>query len=119
MPTYSITVERGKTSGTLTYTGSITISTTCWWDLVKKIPARTYSGCSATTMATKKNSEGKPREAVYLPDVPGYKGIFIHMGTSSAWSDGCIVIAESEIKKLYADIKPKNGTNVTVVVKDT
>ena len=66
----------------------------------------------------KKNSAGNPREAIYLPSVPGYSGIFIHMGSSSAWSDGCIVIAESEIKRIYNDVTPKDGHNVTVEVVD-
>lgn len=118
MADYNITVERGKTEGTLKYSGTFELSTKCWWDLVKKIPANSYSGCSATTMAKKKNSAGEPREAIYLANVPGYKGIFVHMGTSSAWSDGCIVIAEAQIKKIYNDVMPKDGRNVTVLIKD-
>ncbi|MBI3469279.1 MAG: L,D-transpeptidase [Planctomycetes bacterium] len=118
MANYTIDIKRGKDSGTLTYSGGVSVSTTCWWDPKRKIPARTYTGCSATTMATKKNSLGKPREAIFFPDVPGYKGIFIHMGTNAAWSDGCIVIAEAEIKKIYNDILPKDGKNVTVTVSD-
>jgi len=116
MSDYKITVERGKSEGTLTYKGSIDLSTKCWWDLVKKIPSGTYPGCSATTMNKKKNSAGNPREAIYIPDVLGFSGIFIHMGKSSNWSDGCILISESEIKKIYDDIKPKDGRNVTVEV---
>lgn len=115
---YTITVERGKATGTLTYAGSVTVTARCWWDLMKKIPAATYTGCSATTMSTKKNSRGGPREAVYFPEVPGFRGIFIHMGTSAKWSDGCIVINETDMLKIYNDIDPKNGRNVTVTVKD-
>lgn len=118
MPNYNITVERRKNDGTLSYSGASKLSTTCWWDPIKKIPAGTYAGCSATMMATKKNSEGKPREAIYIANVPGYKGIFIHMGVGASWSDGCIVIAESEIKRIYADVQPKDGANVTVAVTD-
>jgi len=117
---YTIYVDRGKKEGTLRYdSGKVHVSTTCWWDPDKKIPANTYSNCSATTMSTKKNSKGKAREAIYFPSVPGYTGIFIHMGTSSAWSDGCIVIRESELLKIYNSITPKGGKNVTVVVKDS
>ena len=119
MPQYTITVERGKTSGKLEYKGSITLSTTCWWDLVNKIPANTYTGCSATKMTTKKDSEGRPREAIYFPNVPGHTGIFIHKGTSSTWSKGCIVIAECDCKKIYEDIKPKDAQNVTVLINDS
>jgi hypothetical protein len=40
------------------------------------------------------------------------------MGTNAEWSDGCIVIVESEIKKIYNDILPKDGKNITVNVTD-
>jgi hypothetical protein len=118
MAAYSINVRRGKKNGTLTYSGGAIVSTTCWWDPVKKIPAGTYTGCSATTMAKKKNSSGQPREAIFLPNVPGFKGIFIHMGTGPGWSDGCVVIVETEILRIYNDILPKNGKNVTVIISD-
>jgi hypothetical protein len=119
MAKYTIRVDRGKSDGTLKFNhGSVSVSTKCWWDPKVKIPASTYTGCSATTMATKKNSKKKPREAILIPSVPGHAGIFIHMGTSAAWSDGCIVIKESEVLKIYKEIDPKNGKNVDVVVKD-
>jgi hypothetical protein len=69
-------------------------------------------------MDSKLNSAKKPREAVFIPNVAGFKGIFIHMGTGPNWSDGCVVIKEPEIKKIYNDIAPKNGKNVTVVISD-
>jgi hypothetical protein len=119
---YTINVSRGLVNGTLSFTsGSTQINTTCYWDSQHKIPAGTYEKCSATTMAHKKNSLGNPREAVYIPDVKGYAGIFIHMGKKpfKNWSDGCIVIEENEMLKLYNSISPKNGHNVTVVVTDT
>lgn len=118
MASYSITVKRGAQQGDLSYAGSISVQATCWWDPQKKIPAGTYTGCSATTMATKTNSAGNPREAVFIPNVPGFTGIFIHLGTNAAWSDGCIVINESDLLRIYNDITPKNGQNVTVVVQD-
>lgn len=116
---YQITVKRAKSSGTLTFSGAgKTISTSCYWDPLKKIPAGTYSGCSATTMANKKNSAGKPREAVFIANVPGFSGIFIHMGKPpyTSWSDGCIVIEESKIIDIYNAISPKDGRNVKVVI---
>lgn len=114
---YTINVTRGTNNGTLTYTnGGVSVSTTCWWDPNQKIPANTYNGCSATTMSTKLNSQGSPREAIYIANVTGYSGIFIHMGTGPAWSDGCIVIDENDLLVIYNDIEPKNGNNVTVHV---
>jgi hypothetical protein len=118
MASYEITVRRGKTKGTLTYSGGISVTSTCWWDLKRKIPAATYPGCSATTMNTKLNSKKKPREAIFLPNVKGFKGIFIHMGTGPDWSDGCVVIVEEDLLKIYNDIVPKNGQNVTVIISD-
>lgn len=90
----------------------------CYWDLTKKIPAGTYSNCSATTMARKKNSKGLPREAIFLPDIAGFSQIFIHMGKPpyEKWSDGCVVIEESKMTEIYNAISPKNGKNVTVVI---
>ena len=116
---YKIEVKRLVKDGTLTYTsGTKTITAKCYWDLAKKIPAGTYKHCSATTMAKKKNSRGMPREAVYIPNVAGFIGIFIHMGKPpyENWSDGCVVIDEDKIIEIYNDIKPKDGKNVTVVI---
>lgn len=117
--TYKITVIRGDKKGVLTFkSGDKTITSDCYWNESKKIPARTYEECSATTMARKKNSKGKPREAVFIPNVPGFSGIFIHLGKVpyEKWSDGCIVIPENKIIEIYNAIKPKDGKNVTVSV---
>ncbi|MCG6969147.1 MAG: DUF5675 family protein [Gammaproteobacteria bacterium] len=119
---YTINVSRGLATGTLSFTsGQTKVNTTCYWDTNRKIPAGTYEKCSATTMSHKKNSLGNPREAVYIPDVKGYSGIFIHMGKNpfENWSDGCIVIAENEMLKLYNAISPKNSHNVKVVITDS
>ncbi len=119
---YTIEVERKTSKGTgiLTYKhGAVSVNTTCWFELANPIPAKRYIGCSATHMQTKKNSKGQKREGIYLPDEQTKRrGIFIHMGTSSAWSDGCIVIKEKEMLKIWNSIHPKNGRNVTVVVKN-
>jgi hypothetical protein len=114
---YKIEVERSQNEGRLHYTGTINVSTTCWWDPQRKIPAGTYANCSATYMATKQNSAGGPREAIYIPSIPGFSGIFIHMGNNASWSDGCIVIREPEMLRIFADINPKDGRNVTVTVR--
>ena len=53
---------------------------------------------------------------IFFPSVPGYTGIFIHKGTSSAWSRGCIVIAEQEMLRIWNAITPKDGRNITVIV---
>ncbi|VAX05472.1 hypothetical protein MNBD_GAMMA26-1573 [hydrothermal vent metagenome] len=116
---YNIDVKRLVKDGTLTYTSSTkNISTKCYWDQAKKIPADTYGGCSATTMTRKKNSKGQPREAIFIPNVKGFSGIFIHMGKPpyESWSDGCIVIDEDKMLEIYDDISPKDGKNVKVVI---
>ncbi|MAY74312.1 MAG: hypothetical protein CMJ31_06220, partial [Phycisphaerae bacterium] len=102
----------------LRYAGSKAFTTNCWWDPAVRIPAGTYSGCSATRMRTKTNSRGEKREGVFLPSVPGHRGIFVHMGTNSSWSDGCIVLPERQMLDMWNDIEPKNGRNVTVHVID-
>jgi hypothetical protein len=116
---YTITVKRKSTDGDLTFSGGkIVVKAKCYWNTSKKIPAGTYTGCSATTMANKKNSKGLPRVAIFIPNVKGYTGIFIHMGKPpyKNWSDVCIVIDESKIIKIYKAISPKNGRNVKVVI---
>jgi hypothetical protein len=40
------------------------------------------------------------------------------MGTGPDWSDGCVVIVEEELLKIYNDIVPKNGKNVTITISD-
>lgn len=116
---YKINIKRLSTKGTLTFKGlNKSITTDCYWNQSKKIPAGTYSSCSATTMARKKNSNGKPREAVFIPDVKGFSGIFIHMGKPpyEKWSDGCIVIDENKIIEIYNSINPKDAHNVEVTI---
>ncbi len=69
-------------------------------------------------MTNKHNSQGAPREAIFIPGVVGYSGIFIHMGTSPSWSDGCIVIEKANMLKIYRQINPKNGHNITVSIQN-
>lgn len=119
MMIYTINIKRSVRDGILTFTSAgKTISTTCYWDTARKIPAGTYLNCSATTMARKKNSAGKPREAIFIPHVKGFSEIFIHMGKPpfEKWSDGCIVIEENKIIDIYNAIAPKDGHNVTVMI---
>ncbi len=72
----------------------------------------------ADTLTYKKNSKGSAREAIYIPHVVGFDGIFIHMGTGPIWSNGCIVIEEENLLTIYNDIKPQDGENVTVYIRD-
>jgi len=118
--TIEVTREISKGTGTLTYKhGAVSINTTCWFELAKPIPAKKYIRCSATHMQTKKNSKGQKREGIYLPDNQTNRGgVFIHMGANSSWSEGCIVIKEAEILKIWNSINPKDGENVTVIVKN-
>jgi len=115
MADYTIEVKRGEKDGTLTCREA-KVNTTCWWDMSNKkgrIPADTYNGCSATQMATKK------LDAIFIPGVPGWTGIFIHPGSGPKASKGCIVIKKAEMVKLYSAIEPKDGRNVTVKVIDS
>lgn len=93
-----IRVERGKAPswrGKLTYKGNIHLSVDCYW------------------------------EAIFLPSVPGFRGIFIHYGKNlhkvdhvCIWSDGCIVLDEAHVLAIWNDITPLNGHNVRVTVVD-
>ncbi len=95
----------------------ILVSTTCWFERENPIQEKEYICCSATVMGTNRNSMGQPREAIFLPNNQTNRaGIFIHMGTSPAWSEGCIVIEEEEILRIWNTIHPKNAGNVTVIV---
>jgi len=119
---YSITVTRdGIDNGQCVYNGSFKHVCNCWWDPPDAIPAGTYSGCSATYMASAKNSTGGKREAVFLPGVPKRTGIFLHYWPGKdlkVWSDGCILLLEPDILLIWNDITPKDGKNVTVKVQD-
>lgn len=124
--TYSITVLRGTgETGTLTFShGGVEISTTCYWDNGNRIAAASYTGCSATRMATKpdpQNPELK-RMGIYLPGAvspnTGAADIFIHEGPDASWSDGCIVLPRAQMEAMWNAITPKDGANVTVLVAD-
>jgi hypothetical protein len=123
---YEINVVRGKSKGRLTFSfGDVTVDTGCWWDPNVVAVAGTYTGY-ATHMANKKNSRGTKREAIWFgKHVPiahrtrKSNDIFIHMGTSSAWSDGCIVAAENEVLKIWNAISPKEQANVSINVSDS
>lgn len=119
--TYTINIARPVGAeieeGTIEFKDDgVTISATCWWDKVNRIDAGTYTRCSKTHMATLKI------EAIYLPDavskVTGAKEIFIHRGSSPDNSNGCIAVEASAFATLWQHIKPLNGQNVTVVIKD-
>jgi len=115
-----ITITRDKKQGTLSYSNadSVKVQTACWWDPDKKIPPGEYKNCSATTMSSKKNSQGQPREAIFIPGVEGFSGIFIHMGNDPSWSDGCVVVKENRLLDIYNDIDIKDGENITVSIQD-
>lgn len=125
---YEIFVQRIKSpawSGTLTYKGTIDLSAKCYWNPLKRIPEYDNVKCSKTRMDTKTSSKGKKREAIFLPSVPGHRGIFIHYGKNldkvdqvSIWSDGCIVLNEEDVLAIWNDITPENGHNVHVTVVD-
>ena len=124
--TYEIRVVRRNKDGTLTFrNGNINISETCWWDPEVVIDAGTYTAY-ATRMANKDDgSDGGKREGIWLGKGVPYNGgqgksngIFIHKGTSAAWSDGCIVLSGAKVYEMWTSINPKEKPNVTVVVED-
>jgi hypothetical protein len=90
--------------------GKEEFSTPCWEDPKNLIEAKTYTGCSTTTM------KSKGLKSVYLPDSQtGKTGIFIHAGSSPKNSDGCIVCASDKIGKIY-DMIERDLRNITVIV---
>ena len=112
---YSINVQLlGRNEGTLTYKGKINVKTVCWFHPTKRIASRRYGGCSATKMTS------RGYLGIYIPNVPGMSGIFIHKGTSNpVWTQGCIVIPSNTMEKIWKDITPKDAKNVTVTVVDS
>lgn len=124
---YTINVVRKGKKGKLTFmNGDVSVNTTCWWDPALVVDAGTYDSCYATRMANKRDGhDGGKREGIWFgPTVKCNKGtknsnqIFVHKGTSAAWSDGCIVCAESEVIKIWNCVQPKDTANVTVVITD-
>ena len=124
---YTIKVKRNEKKGKVIYNnGTVSVDTTCWWDPAVKIDAGTYSGCYATRLANKNDGyDGGKREGIWFGKGVKYNNgtgtadqIFIHKGTSASWSDGCIVIAENELIKIWNSINPKDTPNVTVEVTD-
>lgn len=123
---YTINVKRKEKTGRLTFKhGNISVDTTCWWDPEVKVDPGEYTGY-ATRMASKNDGhDGGKREGIWFgTGVPVNKGtrtsngIFIHKGTSAAWSDGCIVIVESAVIKIWNAITPKEQPNVSIVIED-
>ena len=126
MGTYRITVERPAApayEGSFTFEDdavpSATFTTDCYWDPDKRIPGRTYDGCSLTTMATKK------RDGIFIPGVQGFTGVFIHKGEHlpslkwiKIWSDACVLVEPGIMTQLAERIRPRDGRNVTVIVKE-
>ena len=128
---YEIRIVRRGNDGTLTFRhGGVNISETCWWDPKVVINAGEYPGY-ASRMENKLDgltvdARGKKRrEAIWLgKGVPYGKGkgksngIFIHKGVDPSWSDGCIVLPEQHVFKIWSEIQPKERPVVTVVVED-
>lgn len=125
MANYSIVVDRnGLATGTVRYEGTFSFQCPCWWDPGEQIPNGVYAGCSATHMATKLNPRKRPREGIFLPNVPARTGIFIHYWPGPGadvrvWSDGCALLTDADMLRIWNDISPKNGRNVTVTVQSS
>jgi hypothetical protein len=124
---FKIDVVRGSgEKGNLTFqNGDVSVDTTCWWSKDHRIDTGTYTG-AATRMASKDDgSDGGKRQAIYLGKgvkcnygTESHDGIFIHKGTGPSWSEGCIVIVEHELLKIWNAISPKEQYNVTIDVSD-
>ena len=100
---YTITVtfnEYGTWENGVLEFSPLGIRTQCWFD--GSTPLRrgnTYSG-AITYMSKKEDSvTGGPRPGIFL-NIPG-RQIFIHEGTSKAWSQGCIVIPRDVMLKIW------------------
>lgn len=132
--TFTIIVERGEHEGTLKFShGTVSVNTRCWWDEANRIDTGTYTGY-ASWMANKQEPDGLPcpwkNNNKYRPGIWFGKGvksqggtkvndqIFIHKGTSAAWSDGCIVCASGEVLKIWNEVTPKDAPNVSIIVSD-
>ena len=122
MSQYTVRIVRGSETGRLSFNhAGLQIHTTAYWDEKVRIPAGVYTGCSATRMTNKTvPGTNEKRPGIFIPNVKGHSGIFIHMGRRpfSNWSDGCIVIEEGKMDTLWNAIEPKDGRNVTVVVSE-
>ena len=125
-PSYSIDILRKSADGVLSFkSGSINISTTCWWDPDIVIDGGTYVGY-ATRMANKTDgTDGGKREGIWLGKGVPYNsgagkanGIFIHKGTGPSWSDGCIVLSSALVYQMWSAINPKEKANITVPGRD-
>ena len=127
MSKYVIRIHRRPSFGDFVFEkdGKEVLSTTCYWDLKKKIRAGKYKWCRATKMSTKKDSKDKTkkRKGIWIPGVPFYQGIFIHEGdttnydTIDKWSDGCIILEYNDMERVWNSITPKSDY-VVVEIED-
>ncbi|MBT0957283.1 hypothetical protein IV417_07795 [Alphaproteobacteria bacterium KMM 3653] len=123
---YLIDVLRKENDGILTFTGGgVNVSTTCWWDPNMVINAGKYAAY-ATRMSNKDDGvNGAKREGIWLGRGVKYNkgansgnGAFIHKGTGPSWSDGCIIVVESELLAIWNAIQPKETANIEVTIRD-
>ena len=131
MAGFIINIVRDWRQGRLTFEhGSISVDFLCWWDPDVVIEAGAHSGY-ATRMANKddgytKDANGKTkREAIWLgKGVPicnqgrTSNDIFIHHGTGSESSDGCIAGDRKQIFEIWICVQPKEQDVIEVIVED-
>jgi hypothetical protein len=115
MSAFKVTVSfpKGSNEGTLVYEGANgPISATCWWDR-SRIDDGTYERCSRTNMA----ESGHDSIHVAKAKVNGLEvnNRFIHHGSSTENSWGCIAAETAKIQLILPNI-PKDAFNVTVVI---
>ena len=118
--THTITVTLNQygdhQSGILEF-GPLGIRQQCWFDESTPIRRGTTYEAAATYMNTKSDSvTGNARPGIFLR-IPG-RQIFIHEGTSVAWSEGCIVIPRNVMLRLHEYLYTRGEPyNIRVVVR--
>jgi hypothetical protein len=128
---YEILIDRYQDEeGLLTYLrgDEIFVETPCWFDSAGRIPRKTYRGCSKThlPLAFDIDQNGERHllrdtqwQAIVIPNVRGYREVFLHQGTSPADAKGgCIVLPWADLMKIWSDVTPMEGKNVVIDVNN-
>ena len=99
----SLTVER-QDNGKATFTyvnGTFTKTASGFWDDATPWASGNYK----LNFAVKTNTQN---DSFYLQGTAPRTGILIHHGTSSYWSEGCLIVNQSFIDAVYNNLEAKN-----------